>query len=251
MTSPTEVGETHSEWVVPAEHPEIHEGEVHVWRAGLEASPSAVDEFHELFSADERERAVRFRFDKHRRRFTVARGILRTLLGRYLERKPQDLTFGYSEHGKPFLAGTRTLDLRFNVSHSAEMALFGFTLGREIGVDVEQIRPDRSTREIAERFFAPREVEALFALPKEEQTNGFFRCWTRKEAYIKAKGKGLAIPLSSFAVSLVETASLVWVQDASDEAPRWRLRKIKLDGGYAGCVATRFQPADFLHWRWA
>ena len=250
MLDPVESADTSPDWQSPPANLELRNGEVHIWRARLDVSPSAVDKFHELLSGDERERAARFRFDKHRRRFTVARGILRTLLGRYLEREPQDLTFGYSEHGKPFLEDPGSGDLRFNLSHSAEVALFGFTVGRDIGIDVEQIRPDRSTREIAERFFSPREVEALFGLPKEEQTNGFFRCWTRKEAYIKAKGKGMSIPLDSFAVSLSpeDTASLLWVQDHSEKPAHWTLRELGVDSDFAACVAAEFQPAAFRYW---
>jgi 4'-phosphopantetheinyl transferase len=205
-----------------------------------------------LLSADERERAARFCFDKHRRRFTAGRGILRTLLGRYLERNPRELTFEYSDHGKPFLAGTPVPELRFNLSHSHEVALFAFTSGRDVGVDVEQIRPDRSTREIAERFFSPREARALFALPPEQQTAGFFRCWTRKEAYIKAKGKGMSIPLDSFAVSLSpdEPAQLLWVKDNPAEPRRWTLTTLSPDPTFAACLAADNQPTQFQHWSW-
>lgn len=250
MSRPGEAGKLLAEWKSPPDDLELSTDEVHLWRARLDVSPSAVGEFHELLSSDERERAARFRFDKHRRRFAVARGILRTLLGRYLDRKPQDLTFDYSEHGKPFLEDPGKGDLRFNLSHSAEVALFGFTMGREIGVDVEQIRPDRSTREIAERFFSPREVEALFALPKQEQTDGFFRCWTRKEAYIKAKGRGMSIALNSFAVSLSpeDTASLLWVQERSEEPACWTLRELGVGADFAACVAAEFQPTAFRYW---
>ncbi len=242
--------ETLPEWTVRTESVELNEREVHVWRARLDAPASAARQFRELLSADERERAARFRFDKHQRRFTVARGVLRTLLGRYLGCEPEDLTFEYSEHGKPFLAGNQAIDLRFNLSHSHEIALFGFTIGRDIGVDVEQIRPDRSTREIAERFFSPAEVEALFALPKEQQTAGFFRCWTRKEAYIKAKGKGMSISLDSFAVSLSpeKPASLLWVRDHAEEPARWNLQELAVDADFATCVAVEFQPTVLRCW---
>jgi 4'-phosphopantetheinyl transferase len=241
---------TSADWQSPPENVELSEGEVQLWRARLDVSPSAAAQFHELLSDDERERAARFRFGKHQRRFTVGRGILRTLLGRYLECAPEDLKFEYSDHGKPFLAGTHGVDLRFNLSHSHEVALFGFTIGRNIGVDVEQVRPDRSTREIAERFFAPAEVEALFVLPKEQQSAGFFRCWTRKEAYIKAKGMGMAIPLDSFAVSLSpeQPASVLWVRDQAEEPARWVLRQLAVDADFAACVAAEFQPTVFRCW---
>jgi len=230
----------------PPQHPTLREGHVHIWQARLDTDATQTNHYQTL-APDEQARATRFIFDKHKRRFSVGRGILRSLLGNYLALPPDQINFNYTKHGKPYLPPVQNpTDLRFNLSHSGELALFAFTIGRDLGIDIEQIRPDRSTRDIAERFFAPREVDALFALPDEQHTDAFFRCWTRKEAYIKAKGAGMAIPLDSFAVSLdpEAPAELLWVKDNPAESARWNLTTLSPDPTFAACVATEGQPEE-------
>lgn len=225
----------------------LQEGHLHIWQARLDADNAR--QYHQTLSPDEQTRADRFIFDKHKRRFTVGRGILRSLLGNYLSLSPDQINFNYTKHGKPYLPPDQNpIDLRFNLSHSGELALFAFTIGHDLGIDVEQIRPDRSTRDIAERFFAPREVDALFALPDEQHTEAFFRCWTRKEAYIKAKGEGMAIPLDSFAVSLAPEApaELLWVKDGPAESSRWNLTTLSPDPTFAACVATEAESLEVM-----
>ena len=153
-----------------------------------------------LLSADERERAARFRFERDRGRYVSGRAALRLLLAARLACDPQELDFAYGPEGKPFLAGTR---LQFNASHSADVALFAFAEGvRAIGVDIELPRPGFGGLDIARRFFAPGEVQRLLALPAAAQDGAFLRCWTRKEALLKAHGGGLSLPLHDFEVSL-------------------------------------------------
>ncbi len=236
-----------SEAIQQPASPQLEEGHLHIWQARLDPSTDIHQSYFATLSADEQTRADRFIFDKHKRRFAVGRGILRFLLGHYLDRPPTAIRFDYTKHGKPYLTPEQNpTDLRFNLSHSGELALFAFTIGCDLGIDVEQIRPDRSTRDIAERFFAPREVDALFALPDEQHTEAFFRCWTRKEAYIKAKGAGLAIPLASFAVSLApeDPAELLWVKDNSAESKRWNLTTLDPDPTFAACIATEGKPQE-------
>lgn len=223
----------------------LQDGHLHIWRACLDVEPLAQRRLSESLSQDECERAARFHAEKHRRRFTAGRGLLRSLLGKYLARSPGEIVFSYNEHGKPRLApGQDQSDLRFNLSHSDELALFAFTMSREIGIDLERIRPERSTFGIAESFFAPREVAALFALAGDQHTAAFFRCWTRKEAYIKAKGAGMSIPLDSFAVSLAPDApaELLWVRDHPEELSRWTLTTLRPDPAFAACVAVEGDP---------
>ena len=223
----------------------LQEGHLHVWRACLDVEPPTQRRLSESLSHDECDRAARFYFEKHRRRFTAGRGLLRSLLGKYLDLPPDEIIFSYNEHGKPRLTPDQNQsDLRFNLSHSDELALFAFTMGRGIGVDVERIRPERSTRGIAERFFAPREVAALFALSDDQHTAAFFRCWTRKEAYLKAKGAGMSIPLDSFAVSLAPGAptELLWVRDNPEEPSRWTLTTLSPDPAFAACAAIEGEP---------
>ena len=177
---------------------------MHVWRAALDVPESQVRSLWDTLTADERQRAEHYVFEKDRTHFVVARGLLRVLLGRYLRQDPPHLRFTYGPHGKPALAtDTGGGALRFNVSHSHGLALYAITRGREVGVDVERIRPEVAQEKIAERFFSPREVTLLRALPAPLQATAFFACWTRKEAYIKATGEGLTLPLDQFDVSLL------------------------------------------------
>ena len=190
-------------WFEPPQSLSLPNGEAHVWRTPLEQSPERVGEFLRTLDEEEHARASRFHFDKHRRHFVVARGVLRLLLGRYLETRPEDVNFNYGSHGKPALGGDhRASLLRFNASHSGELAVYAFVQECEVGIDVEYIKSDFATEEIAERFFSSREIETLTALPKADRAAEFFRLWTRKEAYIKAIGTGLSHPLNEFDVTV-------------------------------------------------
>jgi 4'-phosphopantetheinyl transferase len=187
----------------------------------IEAEPLAG-----LLSADERQRAERFVFQRDRRRYTVARARLRQLLGERLGAAPESLQFAYNRHGKPALArrpGER--DLRFNVSHCGEVAAYAFTEGREVGVDVEEVRALPDADEVAMRFFAQRERAAYLSLPASERPQGFFNCWTRKEAFVKAIGEGLSHPLDTLDVSLAPAG--------------WMLSSFVPAAGLVGAVAVQ------------
>jgi 4'-phosphopantetheinyl transferase len=227
--------------------------EVHVWRASLEQPGARVGELRALLSPEEKGRAARFHFEKDRAHFVVARGVLRTLLGLYLGSRPAELNFTYSPFGKPALALDRPSapPILFNVSHSGGLALYAFTRGREVGVDVEQARADFAGEEIAARFFSAREVECLRAVGQDLRTEAFFNCWTRKEAYIKAIGEGLSRPLDSFAVSLTpgEPAALLYSANAS-EPSRWSFRELKPAPGYAAALAVEGHGWRLLCYDW-
>jgi len=181
----------------PGEH------EVHVWVGSVASAAGYITQFQELLSDDENARASKFRFDKNRHEFIVSRGMLRTLLASYLGGSAAGLRFTYSAYGKPRLEEAKNPGiLTFNLSHSDGVIVCAFARNREVGVDVEKMRQDFSTEEIAERFFSAGERIALRALPAEHRRQGFFNCWTRKEAYIKARGEGLSLPLHQFDVSL-------------------------------------------------
>jgi 4'-phosphopantetheinyl transferase len=184
-----------------------------VWRADLEQPVALQEAFLGLLDQDERARAGRFHFEKHRRRFVLGRGFLRVLLGRYLGLAPDQVRFVYGPYGKPALADEHnTGRLCFNTSHSHELAVYAFVQENEIGVDVEYIKTDFASEDIARHFFSADEVEALMAIAEKERAAAFFRCWTRKEAYIKAIGSGLSHPLAEFDVSFAadEPAALCW-----------------------------------------
>lgn len=213
---------------------QLPETEIHIWRARLDCGRSLIQRMEETLAPDERERAGRFVFQPDRKRFIAARGILRELLGSYLGTSPAKIAFKYGSKGKPFLAEkSGEPGLEFNISHSRDIGLFAFTRGRRVGVDVEFMRADFGGEEIARRYFAEEEVLELQSLPPTSRETGFFLCWTRKEAYIKAHGDGLSIPLKSFHVSL--TPDRPAILKIKDSVP-WTLRSIDPGAGYAGAV---------------
>lgn len=218
--------------------PALRADEVHVWRGVLPFSESRRAASWLLLDDEERSRADAFRSDEHRAQFVAAHGMLRALLARYTGTDPAALRFRRDAAGKPALeaggAGTT-----FNMAHTREVVVCAFARGREVGVDAEQIR-DIEELELARRFFSAREVAALEALPADALREGFFTCWTRKEAYLKARGDGLQFPLRGFTVSLRrgEAAALLEVPEAPEEARRWRLESLLLAPGHVGAVAA-------------
>lgn len=208
--------------------------QVDVWRASLAALPDR----QAVLSPDELGRAARFRFEQDSRHFVAARGWLRTVLARYLDTSPADLRFDYGAHGKPVLS--KGCDLRFNLSHSHDIALLAVTKRRELGIDVEFIKESILGPEIAECCFSAAEIAELRALPREQQRAAFFAGWTRKESYIKGTGAGLFGPLDRFTVSLAPNESHVSlrVHDDEREAARWTLCSLHLGEGYAGALAV-------------
>jgi 4'-phosphopantetheinyl transferase len=202
---------------------------------------------------DERARAQRFRFERDRRRFMATRGILRLLLASYAGIAPGEVRFTYGAHGKPVLAGSASAQsLRFNLSHSRGVTLYAVTHGREIGVDIEFIRDLPDAEAIARRFFSPAEVTALLGLPDDLRRDAFFRCWTRKEAYIKAQGTGLTASLVRFSVSLVpdQPAQLLQVAGDPDAPSRWSLCDLPAIPGYAAALAAADRTWTLRCWRW-
>jgi 4'-phosphopantetheinyl transferase len=206
-----------------------------------------------LLSADEIARARQFHFTKDRENFIVARGLLRLILARYLNIAPDQLRFCYNAYGKPSLASAFCgNDLRFNVSHSNDIALYAITMGREVGIDIEYMRPMASDRLVPEQFFSSREVAALRSLPMHLQETAFYTCWTRKEAYIKAVGKGLAIELDRFDVELRpgEPPVLLSVHNDPHEAARWSLQELIPAEGYVGALAVEGNDWQLKCWQW-
>jgi 4'-phosphopantetheinyl transferase len=211
---------------------------VHVWKRSLRAAPAAIEICSASLSTDECERAGRFRVEQPRTDFILTRGALRVLIASYQRMAPQEIKFRYSKFGKPSLEGTR--ELRFNVSHTDGLALLAFARNRELGVDVEHVRTTLDARELAERFFSERERNALEKLTGDDLYAAFYRCWTRKEAYIKAKGEGLSLPLTQFDVSVEadELEALLATRPEPSEAGRWMLRDLNAGHGYAAALAV-------------
>jgi 4'-phosphopantetheinyl transferase len=214
----------------------LRSGEVHVMQFDLDQPfNSAI----RLLNPHERERAERFIFEHDRRRFIVAHASLRLALGTCLNLAPESLQFTVSPRGKPSLIGT-SVDLRFNLSHSGERALLALALNRDVGVDIEKERPIEALA-IAERFFSDSEVEALRKVPAQERMAAFFRCWTRKEAFVKAIGEGLSFPLNGFDVTVDDDASdqlLRRCTVAPDTLSYWRVMALPTERPYVGAVAA-------------
>ncbi len=215
----------------------LSSNEVHVWRFGLSKPDEAILDYYELLSSEERARAERFHFSEHSKRYIVGRGTLRMLLARYANQAPAELRFEYTDHGKPLL---RDSPIRFNLSHSDNLALFAVTLGRDIGVDIERIRRSDDLLTLADYCFAPEERSALRALTPQQRAQAFFRCWTRKEAYIKARGDGLSLDLHTFAVSLGpgEPAALLRTMDDPAEPSRWSIFALRPHTEYEAALAV-------------
>ncbi len=240
-------------WPPPPAHLTLAEDEVHVWRAHLDLAPAQVRELLRTLTPDERARARRFRFRRDRDRFIVARGVLRAILGRYLGVDPGRLRFRYSPYGKPALADEfEDEGIRFNLAHSQGIALYAVSRGRDVGVDVEYVRADLADERIAERFFSPREVAMLRAVPAEQRREAFFHCWTRKEAYVKARGEGLSLPLDQFDVSLApgEPAALLSTPGDPPEVTRWSLRALDPGPGYIAALAVEGNGWRLRCWQW-
>lgn len=240
-------------WAKPSETIAIGPREVHVWRIGLSQPGGVIQRYRKLLAADEIERADRFYFDRDRNRFTVARGVLRQLLGTYLNLDPREIGFVYGPQGKPDLAEPQNSSgIRFNLSHSGEIALLAVSLYRDLGVDVEQVRADFATGEIATRFFSPEECLKLEAVPVHQSADTFFNCWTRKEAYIKARGGGLSIPLDSFEVTLApdEEAALLQVKTGDDNFSRWHFHALHPGPGYKAALAVEGRDYEIRLLEW-
>jgi len=209
------------EWLSPRATPELGDNEIHVWRAPLNWDQATLQALESNLADDERARAERFIFEPDRDHFIAARGFLRDLLGAYRHCPPRTIEFMYGPHGKPFVAASGSEPhVCFNLAHSYGIALIALGCKRQVGIDIELIRPEFAGEEIAKRYFSPNEIEELSKLPVELRAEGFFLCWTRKEAYVKARGDGLQVPLDSFSVSVSPDApATLWSTDES----RWRI----------------------------
>lgn len=240
------------EWSSTEENPVLQSGEIHIWRAFLSVDHEVLRRLESTLAADEKARAARFIFDRDRYHFIAARGILRDLLGRYIQRAPETIGFAYGPHGKPAIADTdANLAVRFNLSHSHGIAMIAIGLGRELGIDVELLRPEFAGEDIAKRYFSEKEAKELGGLSAELRTEGFFRCWTRKEAYIKARGDGLHVPLDSFSVSL--SPDRFPALSSTDES-RWKIESFvpsrEPGPGYAAAVVAEGKDWTSHYFEW-
>jgi len=237
-------------WQTPPANLRLETGEVHVWLGVLDVTPERLLELRAVLNADELARADRFLPAQHRVHSAAARGHLRTLLGRYLGVAPESVELQFNSFGKPSLAGPLG-GLRFNVSHSLGLALFAFARGRELGVDIEKVRPDFATLEIAARFFSVAESARLRSLAPEQQPRAFFECWTRKEAYVKARGDGLSRRLDTFEVAFGPGAApaILAAGDEPDAPVRWAVHDLQPPDGYCGALIVEGPGMAVACWK--
>lgn len=242
-------------WDNPIEQPQLNEVQVHLWRANLDLPMVIIEQLANTLSEDEIVKADKFRFPQHRLRFIAARGILRQLLGQYLQTSPNNIKFQYGDCGKPYL--TKSIiasSLEFNISHSQNYALFGFTQNHEIGVDIEYLRGMEDAAKIAQRFFSPQEFELVNCLSGEQQQRVFFKLWTAKEAYLKATGTGLSGSLASIDITFdhAEIPSLQSIHGNTAAIVPWSIYSCMPDFGYVGAIAikTKIAPQQIKYWNW-
>jgi len=226
-------------WASVKQVPVLKRKETHVWRASLEASSAQLEQYWKTLSEDEKERSSRFKFEQGCDQYISGRGMLRSFLGSYLSVKPATIQFNYNAYGKPLLSKNEAL--QFNLSHSAGVVLYAFTLGASIGVDIELIKTNINVSKLAARFFAKKESTFIQSLPEAKQHEAFFKCWTRKESFIKAHGKGLSMPLDQFEVSIrdsdvVAIRSIEWNQA---EVKEWSMRSFWVGDDKVGAVVVR------------
>jgi len=236
-------------WPAGPQTPVLRSNQVDVWRVDLAPDADQLQRDRAMLGPEEETQAQRYRFDMHRHRFIARRAARRRILGRYLHVPGSELRFVTKLHGKPHLADAT--EVSFNTSHSASMALIAVGKQRDLGIDVESldrvVEPDR----LAHRFFAPAEAEVITQLKGEDARVAFFTCWTRKEAYVKARGKGLAMGLKTFEVSIdpPEPAELRRTDDDPQNRTRWTMWHLVPDAGYLGALASNGRPTEPRRWR--
>lgn len=218
----------------------INSNEVHVWRVLLDVSAVQFESLLKFLSVEELERAERFHFEKDQRRFIMARGILRKILGHYLKKNPDEICFEYTSYGKPALTpGVNNDKLCFNLSHSGAFALYAITQRKKIGIDIERIRDDIQIEQVARKFFSQNEISSLEKVDINKRSGLFFQYWTRKEAFIKARGEGISFPMEQCDVSLISgrVLSPVTVQDNNSEISNLHVQDLFPGNGYAAAIA--------------
>ena len=231
-------------------NPQLSTDNVHVWLAELNVPLGRLIAYEKLLVDDERNRARLFHFARDRDHYIAGRGMLRVMLGRYLDKLPMEIDIVFGEYDKPFLSSG---EVQFNLAHSGNLALYAFCLDQEVGIDIEAEQELIDTLAIAKHFFSPSEYNTLLSTPKEQQTSAFYRCWTRKEAFIKAVGEGLSYPLDAFDVTLAsdEPARLLSIYGNEDEARRWSLFSLPTPNGYHAALVVAGIGKQVQLWKYA
>lgn len=236
-----------SEWMLSTSIPVLEDHSTDVWRVVLPFKKNILASLQCHLSVDELSRMEKFHFEKHRNHFIVARGILRELLAGYLNQSPRNIVFSYTEYGRPYI---NNVDLNFNLSHSDDCILYAITQNQRVGIDVEKLKAEIDYLSIAEEFFTKNEYAKLKNIPIEEQCLAFYRCWTRKEAYVKTMGQGLSYPLNQVEVSLLtlEQAKILTALNSADTG--LNLKEIIPLSNHVATLITEFEVPELRLWNW-
>lgn len=224
----------------------LKENEVHIYKTKLNKPEAEIKKLQQLLSEDELQRSQRYKLKHLTDNYIVARGILRKVLGSYLDLSPSSLKISYKDKGKPFLEGS---DLKFNLSHSNDIAVYAFTLTDEVGIDVEQVREVSDALQIARRFFSLDEYITLKEIDEVNTNLTFFNCWTRKESFIKAIGEGLSYPLEYFSVTLKpgDLPGMTWIRNKDLEANQWSMHNIEIESNYVSSLSIKNKNKKIIY----
>jgi len=222
--------------------------EVDLWRIDLASEAHETRTYRSLLSEDEIHRTERFRFEHSRKRFIIARAVMRTILAGYVDLKPRQLMFSYGPKGKPELRSNgQEPALEFNLSHSRDFALLAVTRGARVGVDIQFVNSGIAASDLAARFFALEEIHALKTVPADLKAEAFFSCWTRKEAYIKALGMGLSLPLDGFAVTLKPGLPAQLLKRDLHDSASWSMYEVDAPPGYKAAIVAEGDGHQLRH----
>jgi 4'-phosphopantetheinyl transferase len=227
-------------WPARSDAPPLADNEIHVWATTLSVAADALAQFSASLSPDEKERANKFKFEKHRNRYTAGRGALRAILGQYVGARAADVRFDYLTNGKPaFAQDFAGAGIHFNLAHTEDLALIAVTRIGPVGVDVECVRSVKNVDELVARFFSQRENELFQKVLNDQKPAAFFNLWTRKEAMLKATGEGITRSLSLVEVSFLpgEPARLLAIAGDAAAGERWRMWELEPANGFTGAVA--------------
>jgi len=240
------------DWLDPPAGLTLSRSEIHLWRAPLDVAQSRAVVLQAILNAEELARANRFRFDRPRCDFIIARSVLRIILSRYLDVDPRHVEFQYGAHGKPELAAPQQKWLHFSLAHSGGWVLYGMACRRPIGIDLEEMCPVASLDKLVEQFFAPAEYTVFAELPLQQKLASFYSAWTRKEAYVKARGLGMSLPLNQFAVTVgPETAPALMTDEKGPVSEGlWSFLDVEVSPGYAAALAVRSSVEYVSQWHW-
>jgi 4'-phosphopantetheinyl transferase len=240
-------------WLAAPEDCPLAPGEIHVWTASLDPGRDEILRYAASLSTGEEARAARFHFERDRNRFIAGRGILRSVLARYLDTEPAQVVFNYGPHGKPALIAPRTdRPLFFNLAHSEGLLLLAATRDCEAGVDVEKMRRFSDMEAVARRILSARQFSQFQELPEPERVPAFFRLWTRKEAWLKAVGAGMSGMLDQIEVTFVkgESPRIIRLPQTAERAGQWTLSDLSPAADFVGALAVPLRDFQLRQWQW-